>query len=92
MATQPEYSDVDAHHEYPLHENVQHKPYIKDNPDNTKRTDTICDISIDLENRGAIKGDDSDGRVNWTAKQILATTSLSGLYVGRLDQTEHSSF
>jgi hypothetical protein len=28
------------------------------------------------------KGDDSDGQVNWTWKQILATISLCGVYVG----------
>lgn len=31
---------------------------------------------------GPIKGDFSDGRVNWTTKQILATIGLCGLYVG----------
>ncbi|EXJ71987.1 uncharacterized protein A1O5_04490 [Cladophialophora psammophila CBS 110553] len=29
-----------------------------------------------------VKGDDSDGHVNWSKRQILATLSLSGLYVG----------
>lgn len=29
-----------------------------------------------------VKGDDSDGRVEWTIRQILATFSLSALYVG----------
>ena len=36
----------------------------------------------DLKNRGAFKGDDSDGRVNWTPRRVLATLFLSGLYVG----------
>jgi hypothetical protein len=44
---------------------------------------TVDDLTPDIENRGAIKGDDSDGRVNWTTKQVLATLFLSGLYVGR---------
>ncbi len=35
------------------------------------------------EKTGVAKGDDSDGRVNWTWKQILATISLCGVYVGR---------
>ncbi|OCT44607.1 putative major facilitator superfamily transporter [Cladophialophora carrionii] len=34
------------------------------------------------EKTGVAKGDDSDGRVNWTWKQILATISLCGVYVG----------
>jgi hypothetical protein len=46
------------------------------------RVETIDCLTPDLENRGAIKGDDSDGRINWTAKQVLATLFLSGLYVG----------
>ena len=29
----------------------------------------------------AVKGDDSDGVVNWTLKNLLATFSLSALYV-----------
>lgn len=29
------------------------------------------------------KGDNSDGHVNWTWKQILATISLCGVYVGK---------
>lgn len=40
-------------------------------------------LAPDIENRGAIKGDDSDGRVNWTPKRVLATLFLSGLYVGQ---------
>jgi hypothetical protein len=35
------------------------------------------------EKTGVAKGDDSDGHVNWTWKQILATISLCGVYVGR---------
>jgi hypothetical protein len=46
-------------------------------------TDTTDDLIVDLENRHAVKGDDSDGKVDWTLKQILATIFLSGLYVGR---------
>lgn len=36
----------------------------------------------DTHDTGPIKGDLSDGRVDWTRKQILATISLCGLYVG----------
>lgn len=42
----------------------------------------ISTLGIDIENRDAAKGDDSDGRIDWTRKQVLATISLSGLYVG----------
>lgn len=56
-----------------------------DKIDSSKEMNTDRDLAIDLENCGAIKGDNSDGRVNWTLKQIIATISLSGLYVGKLN-------
>ena len=40
--------------------------------------------SADPEDTAAVKGNDSDGHVHWTLKQILATVSLCGLYVGKL--------
>jgi hypothetical protein len=52
------------------------KPFVE-------RVETIDALTPDLENRGAFKGDDSDGRINWTTKQVLATLFLSGLYVGQ---------
>ena len=36
----------------------------------------------DLEKQGNVKSDDSDGRVDWYWRQILATLSLCCLYVG----------
>ncbi|OQN95523.1 hypothetical protein B0A48_18506 [Cryoendolithus antarcticus] len=50
--------------------------------ENLKKLDTVDALHVDLGNTGAFKGDDSDGRVNWTTKQVLATISLSALYVG----------
>lgn len=52
------------------------KPFVE-------KVETINELTPDLENLGAIKGDDSDGRINWTTKQVLATLFLSGLYVGQ---------
>jgi len=57
-----------------------------------ERVETIDALTPDLENRGAIKGDDSDGRVNWTTKQVLATIFLSGLYVGQFGRRNPSRF
>ena len=64
-----------THDDYVSPEN--HSAYAMDD---LKKSQTIT--AIDVENRGAVKGDDSDGRIDWTFKQILATLSLSGLYVG----------
>jgi hypothetical protein len=36
----------------------------------------------DLESPGGVKSDNSDGRVEWSWRQILATLSLCCLYVG----------
>lgn len=41
---------------------------------------SISDPKLDASE--AFKGDDSDGRIEWTRKQVAATISLSGLYVG----------
>jgi hypothetical protein len=46
-----------------------------------ERTDTF---ELDLKNEHALKGDDSDGKVNWTWKQIIATISLSMIYTGKV--------
>ena len=42
----------------------------------------IKTLGVDLENHDAEKGDDSDGKINWTWKQVVATLCLCGLYVG----------
>lgn len=36
----------------------------------------------EVNEEGPIKGDMSDGRVDWTFKQVAATIALCGLYVG----------
>jgi hypothetical protein len=46
-----------------------------------KEAQDITPNGSESEN-GAVKGDDSDGRIGWTARSILATIALSGLYVG----------
>lgn len=55
----------------------------------TKDIHQINTLGVDVHNPDAEKGDDSDGKVNWTLKQILATCFLCGLYVGMF--TQHSS-
>lgn len=39
---------------------------------------------IDPANRRALKGDDGDGKIDWTKKQIVATISLAMIYTGTL--------
>ena len=42
----------------------------------------LSTLGVDVENRDAVKGDASDGKIGWTWTQIAATVSLAGLYVG----------
>jgi hypothetical protein len=39
---------------------------------------------VDVENRAAFKGDESDGKVEWNFKNLAAATFLCMLYTGRL--------
>ena len=41
---------------------------------------------IDPANRRALKGDDGDGKIDWTKKQIVATISLAMIYTGMLSR------
>ena len=79
MNSQQKEVGTDAVHEGTLHE----KP-SEDDVNDLKKINTVDALHVDLENSGAIKGDDSDGRINWTLKQVLATIFLAGLYVGKM--------
>jgi MFS family permease len=37
---------------------------------------------VDLENRNAFKGDDSDGKIEWTIRKLFASAFLAMLYTG----------
>jgi hypothetical protein len=37
---------------------------------------------IDMKNSNAVKGDDSDGKVEWSTRSILAAVFLAALYTG----------
>jgi hypothetical protein len=39
---------------------------------------------VDLENRYAFKGDDSDGKIDWTIRKIFASAFLAMLYTGTI--------
>lgn len=39
--------------------------------------------AVDVENKAAFKGDDSDGAVDWTLRNILASIFLCMLYTGK---------
>ena len=58
--------------EAPQHHETLHEK------DNVASTPT----GSDLEKDGPVLGDDSDGRIVWTPTSLIATISLSALYVG----------
>ena len=60
--------DTDSPSEYPL--------------EKTTTNDTL--VPVDLENHQAFKGDDSDGKVEWTFKKLLAAAFLAMLYTGEI--------
>lgn len=41
-----------------------------------------ADFVVDIENKRALKGDDSDGAVEWNLKTIIAALCLGALYTG----------
>lgn len=45
---------------------------------------------VDLANRHAFKGDDSDGKVEWTSRKLLACGFLCMLYTGMNAPTQLS--
>lgn len=54
----------------------------KHNPlDKVETHETLA--AVDIENHQAFKGDDSDGKVHWTFKKLLAAAFLSMLYTGK---------
>lgn len=63
-----------------LEQDLEASPDAKHNPKAVRHDEIAEDWN---EKAGVAKGDDSDGRVNWTWKQILATISLCGVYVGK---------
>lgn len=48
----------------------------------TSHVDLVNIPATDFEKQDNVQGDNSDGRVEWTGRQILATLALSCLYVG----------
>ena len=79
MAT---YEDVKGGHDADLDHTVTHdtNDSLSDEKNELKQTQTLS--KIDIENRAAYKGDDSDGSVDWTVRNILASVFLCTLYTG----------
>jgi hypothetical protein len=64
------------------HVDKDHVERIEVQAGDEKEIHRIPTLGVDLSNAEADKGDESDGKIDWTLKQILATIFLCGLYVG----------
>ena len=53
---------------------------LTDEKNELKQAQTLS--QIDVENHAAVKGDDSDGAVDWTFRNIMASIFLCTLYTG----------
>jgi LmbE family N-acetylglucosaminyl deacetylase len=63
----------------------QHVDYIEhvdtnDSALNLHKEQTLS--GVDMMNRSALKGDDSDGKVIWSLRSILSAIFLAALYTG----------
>jgi hypothetical protein len=45
---------------------------------------------VDIENRYAFKGDDSDGKIEWTVRKLFASAFLAMLYTGMPCNAPHT--
>lgn len=53
------------------------------------QTNDESEDTIDVENKRAVKGDDSDGLIDWNWKLRIAVMCLIGLYTGELSSEIH---
>lgn len=70
---------ADTSHLEHTHTNQTQQSNISKNDDLEK----VETWDIDPANRRALKGDDGDGKIDWTKKQIVATISLAMIYTGK---------
>jgi hypothetical protein len=74
--------------------NAQHVETNSDHLSDEKDVSDEKDLSkvqtlgiVDVENKAAYKGDDSDGQVEWNFRNLAAATFLCMLYTGTLTQS-----
>jgi hypothetical protein len=64
---------------------VQYVEHVEDSPNESshdlQKERTL--EGIDMKNSYAVKGDDSDGKVEWSTRSIFAAIFLAALYTGQ---------
>jgi hypothetical protein len=76
-------------------EEVSHLEQIETNQSDLKDNELRQEHTlqyVDLENRYAFKGDDSDGKIEWTVRKLFASAFLAMLYTGIISQKAVSAF
>jgi hypothetical protein len=65
---------------------VQYVEHAEDSPHDSSHElqKELTLEGIDMKNSYAIKGDDSDGKVEWSMRSIFAAVFLAALYTGML--------
>lgn len=68
----------------------KHKSQTEHN-ESTEKNDVLTRemtmASVDIENKRAYKSDDSDGKVEWTARTVAAFVFLAAMYTGKIYST-----
>lgn len=67
---------------------LEHLEHINTNQSNSPNGNELKQQQtlqhVDLENRHAFKGDDSDGKIEWTVRKLFASAFLAMLYTGMI--------
>jgi len=71
-------------------EEVSHLEQIETNQSDLKDNELRQEHTlqyVDLENRYAFKGDDSDGKIEWTVRKLFASAFLKSSFSVRQEQS-----
>jgi hypothetical protein len=63
-------SEEKRHMAVPPAQDVAEFPAVAEKDDNKLQHEKTLSESIDLENKQAFKGDDSDGKIDWTVRKV----------------------
>jgi hypothetical protein len=76
------YEDIKGGHSAEIEHSENHETGYSSPDEKNELKQELTLSKIDVENRAAFKGDNSDGAVDWTVRNILASIFLCTLYTG----------
>lgn len=75
-------ADIEKNHHAEQLERVKtEEDSSHDSLDQVQTHETIA--KVDIHNKQAFRGDDSDGKISWTPRKWIAALSLAMLYTGK---------